>query len=517
MPAQAPRPTPQAAGAPAGRGPQAAPSGSGPAGGTGRAAAATPTAAPADRRRASPPAGPAASGTNASTGPAPSIGAGPADATARGALVRPDGGAGQGRERCREAQSRAEGGAPWPAWDAGPALYVHVPYCRQRCHYCDFNTYLLDPAGKVRYLGALERELALLAADPALTRPLVSVYVGGGTPSILEPAELERLLAAVRRAFRLAPDAEVTVECNPGTLDEERLAVLRDGGVNRLSLGLQAVQDELLRAIGRDHTWADFCATYRRVRRAGFDNVNVDLIFGLPGQSLEQWEASLRAVVDLGPEHVSCYGLELHPGTPFYREWEAGRLQLPGEDAERAMFDRAYEVLGEAGFVRYEISNYARPGRESVHNRVYWLNGSYLGAGPGAWSCWRGERRRNRLHPMAYAAALAEGRLPVDVTERVDRRRAMEDTMILGLRLAEGVDEGRFARRFGLTPEEAFPRAIRRLLEEGWLVREGGRIRLSPAAVPVANSVLVAFVDTDDIRTGAGGGPGGVDAAAPTR
>ena len=402
------------------------------------------------------------------------------------------------------AQEAIAAGGSWPEWDAGPALYIHVPYCRQRCHYCDFNTYLLDPEGKARYLAALERELALLAADPALTRPLVSVFVGGGTPSILEPAELERLLAAVRRHFALAPGAEITVECNPGTLDGDRLRALREGGVTRLSLGLQAAQDELLQAIGRDHTWADFCATYDRVRRAGFDNVNVDLIFGLPGQTLAQWEASLEAVIALAPEHVSCYGLELHPGTPFHRRWEAGQLDLPGEDEERAMFDRAGERLGAAGFVRYEISNFARPGRESVHNRVYWLNGSYLGAGPGAWSCWQGERRRNRLHPVAYAACLEAGRSPVDLREPVGRRQAMEDTMILGLRLAAGVDEARFARRFGLTPQEAFPEAVRRLLAEGWLVREGGRLRLAPHAVPVANSVLEHFVATGDEPAEAG-------------
>ena len=383
----------------------------------------------------------------------------------------------------------------WPDWDAGPALYVHVPYCRHRCYYCDFNTYLLDPQGKERYLAALERELALLAADPWLEeRPLVSVYVGGGTPSLLEPQEIERLFGAVRRHFRLAPGAEITVECNPGTLDAGRLDALRAAGVNRLSLGLQAVQDRLLAAIGRDHTWRDFLATYDRVRRAGFDNVNVDLIFGLPGQGLADWDESLDAVLALGPEHVSCYGLELHEGTPFHRWWREGRLELPGEDAERAMFDRAGERLAAAGYERYEISNFARPGYRSVHNQVYWRNGSYLGAGPGAWSYWRGERRRNRLHPAAYAGELEAGRLPVDLREAVDADLERRETMILGLRLAEGVDEAAFARRFGVTPAEAFPEAVSRLVTEGWLVREGGRLRLSPQAVPVANSVLAWFV-----------------------
>ncbi|WP_242823327.1 radical SAM family heme chaperone HemW [Thermaerobacter subterraneus] len=449
-------------GSPAGGGP------SGPGGSTAPGIRTNPARSP------SPPAGEARRGAGAGAGT-------PAPAAAR---LDPD----------------PPGAGTWPDWDAGPALYIHVPYCRQRCYYCDFNTYLLDPEGKRRYLAALERELDLLAADPGLTRPLVSVFVGGGTPSLLEPAELERLLEAVHRRFALAPGAEITVECNPGTLDEGRLRALRGGGVTRLSLGLQAVQDELLQAIGRDHTWADFQATYERVRRAGFDNVNVDLIFGLPGQTLAQWEESLRAVVALEPEHVSCYGLELHPGTPFHRRWEAGLLDLPGEDAERAMFDRAYEVLGAAGFVRYEISNFARPGRESVHNRVYWLNGSYLGAGPGAWSCWQGERRRNRLHPLAYAASLEQGEPAVDLREPVGRRQAMEETMILGLRLAEGVEEARFARRFGLTPAEAFPEAVARLLAGGWLLREAGYLRLSLQAVPVANSVLAEFVGADPSR-----------------
>ncbi|HEY8393624.1 MAG TPA: radical SAM family heme chaperone HemW [Thermaerobacter sp.] len=385
--------------------------------------------------------------------------------------------------------------APWPAWDAGPALYVHVPFCRHRCHYCDFNTYLLDPDLKRRYLDALERELRMLAGDPLLAgKPLVSVFLGGGTPSILEAAELARLLAAVHDLFRLAPGAEITVECNPGTLDAGKLAALREGGVNRISLGLQAVQDRLLQVMGRDHTFRDFLEAYAMVRRAGFDNVNFDLIFGLPGQSLADWAESLATAIRLEPEHVSCYGLELHEGTPFHRWWREGRLVLPGEDAERAMFDLARERLGAAGYEAYEISNFARPGFRSVHNQVYWLNGSYLGAGPGAWSYWRGERRRNRLHPAAYAAEVMAGRLPVDEREAIAPDLERRETLILGLRMTEGVDCRRFAARFGMTPEEAFPDEIAGLLRDGWLVREDGRLRLSEQAIPVANSVLERFV-----------------------
>lgn len=391
------------------------------------------------------------------------------------------------------AAARAAGG--WPAWDAGPALYVHVPFCRHRCHYCDFNTYLLDPGLKGRYLTALERELAMLAADPLLAgKPLVSVFLGGGTPSLLDAGELARLLAVVRDLFRLQQGAEITVECNPGTLDAGKLAALRQGGVNRISLGLQAVQDRLLQVMGRDHTFRDFLEAYEMVRRAGFDNVNVDLIFGLPGQSLADWAESLDTVIRLEAEHVSCYGLELHEGTPFHRWWREGRLALPGEDAERAMFDLARERLAAAGYEAYEISNFARPGFRSVHNQVYWLNGSYLGAGPGAWSYWRGERRRNRLQPAAYADAVLAGCLPVDRREPVDVDLERRETMILGLRLAEGVDCHRFAARFGMTPEEAFPEEIASLLRDGWLVREDGRLRLSEPAIPVANSVLEHFV-----------------------
>lgn len=403
---------------------------------------------------------------------------------------RPDA---RGRSAPGDAGDRAR--RSWPDWDPGPALYIHVPYCRHRCYYCDFNTYLLEPEGKRRYLAALERELALLAADPWLEqRPLVSVYVGGGTPSLLAPGEILRLFRAVRQNFLVAPGAEITVECNPGTVDSDRLAALREAGVGRISLGVQAVQDRLLAAIGRDHTWQDAVEAYERVRSAGFANVNVDLIFGLPGQSLADWEESLAAVVALAPEHVSCYGLELHPGTALHRWWQQGKVQLPGEEAERRMFDRAREVLAGARYEAYEISNFARPGYGSVHNQVYWLNGSYLGAGPGAWSYWRGERRRNCLHPEAYARCLEQGRLPVDHRERIDDQLACRETMILGLRLTAGVDEQAFARRFGMTPADAFPQAVAQLLEEGWLVREGGRLRLSAEAVPVANSVLERFV-----------------------
>jgi len=373
-------------------------------------------------------------------------------------------------------------------------LYVHVPFCEKRCHYCDFNTYLLRDGGVEEYLEALATEAALYAAqEDVRAAPFDTLYIGGGTPTALGPAQLERLFAALA-PLPLKPGAEVTVEANPGTLTDARLKALQAGGANRISLGVQCLDDGLLRRLGRIHTAAHARDCFRRARQLGFDNINIDLMFGLPGQDGAAWRRTVDEIIAWGPEHISCYSLIIEEGTLFGDLYARGQLSLPGDEAELAMFQYAMEALGAAGYEHYEISNWARPGRSSQHNRIYWLNGEWLGLGPGAHSQWRGFRFANERLPQDYARRLAAGELPIAWREPVDGATAQEDTVILGLRLREGVDGEAFRRRFGQGLDAVFGREIARLQDLGLVQWDGVRLRLTEKGLPVANQAFQAFI-----------------------
>ncbi len=258
-------------------------------------------------------------------------------------------------------------------------LYLHIPFCVQKCAYCDFVSFA-DPEPLQAYLSALIKEIGLTARRfPAATYD--TVFIGGGTPSIVSAQDMAGLLAALRSAFAIAPGAECTIECNPGTVDAQKLQAYLKGGVNRLSLGLQSAEDGLLRAIGRIHDFAQFEESYRLAREAGLQNINVDLMYGLPGQSLGQYLSTIRTVAALGPEHISAYSLILEEGTPLYTHVKAGETTLPDEDEVCDMQDAGRALLAELGYERYEISNYAKPGFACRHNINYWQNGPYLTAG----------------------------------------------------------------------------------------------------------------------------------------
>jgi len=378
-------------------------------------------------------------------------------------------------------------------WRPPRGLYVHVPFCEKICHYCDFNRYLLREGGVEEYLAALEGEIRLYAAGAARDVVFDTVYIGGGTPTSLTAAQLERLLSAVFGGLRVRPGAEVTVEANPGTLTGKKLAALRSGGVNRLSLGVQSLNDELLRRLGRIHTARQARESYERAR-AWFDNVSVDLIYGLPGQDEEDWRATLTEIVRWRPEHVSCYGLIIEEGTLFGELHARGLLVLPGEERELAMYRFAIEFLGEHGYEHYEISNWALPGRRSRHNCIYWLNGEWLGLGPGAHSQWNGLRFANVRRVDEYARLVAEGRPPLAWEEPVGEWTALEDTVILGLRLREGVDDAAFSQRFGASIAEVFPDEVRRVVELGLAEWDGRRLRLTEQGLFVSNQVFQEFI-----------------------
>lgn len=386
-------------------------------------------------------------------------------------------------------------------------LYVHIPFCLQKCRYCDFLSAPAAPATQERYLAALRRETELTSRRPELAgRRFTTLYIGGGTPTALPAQSVAELVDLCLRSFRFVSgtgsgEPEVTVEANPGTVTPDGLARLRDAGVNRLSLGVQALDDRQLGLLGRIHTAQDARAAYAAARAAGFANINIDLMFGLPGQTLATWEKTLAEVIALGPEHISTYSLIVEEGTPFGELRARGELALPGEEIEAAQYERAIEWLTAAGYRHYEISNFARPGYEARHNLIYWHNDEYLGLGLGAWSCLASSpaggliRDANPRDLEVYWGALERGALPPrEDGEAPSRRREMAETAIMGLRLIEGIDLRAFAERFGVELDEAFPGVRARLVAEGLAETVDGRFRLTGRGVLVANRAWERFV-----------------------
>jgi oxygen-independent coproporphyrinogen-3 oxidase len=411
-----------------------------------------------------------------------------------------------------------------PDWrPARPAhLYVHVPFCARKCAYCDFVSYPLAAAGGEpaiqRYLDALAREAGWYAERLA-PAPLATVYIGGGTPTILSAARLTRLLAVLSLAFGpWAKEAEVTVEANPGTVDAATLAALRKAGANRLSLGVQSFDEGLLRRVGRIVAPGAVRRTVQAARAAGFANLSLDLILGLPGQTAAKLWEDLRQAVELAPEHLSVYALTLGEGAPLTEEVAAGRVSLLGEDAEAEMLALARAALREAGYRHYEIANFARPGYESRHNLAYWHNEDYLALGPSAGGHQGLLRYRNAPGFADYLRLLSadgpggareepsrrdaredrEGFLPSPAAVEVERlslRQAQGETAFLALRLlAEGLDREGFRHRYGQDPIEVWGEEIAQLKRQGLLAVTLRTLRLTERGLPVANRVFAAFV-----------------------
>ncbi len=382
------------------------------------------------------------------------------------------------------------------------SLYSHIPFCRTRCAYCDFNTYaglghLIDP-----YVTALLQEIegiALSAPDPLTAHTL---YLGGGTPSLLAPEQLQAIVRACRTHCGLTSESEVSLEANPRTLTLDKLLAFRQAGVNRISLGVQSAHEQELRLLGRSHSFPDAAEAFRLARRAGFDNLSVDLIYGLPTQTRRSWRETLDATLAWGPEHLSLYGFTLEPGTPIQRQVEEGRLAEPDPDLAADMYEDARARLDAAGLRQYEISNWAQPGYECRHNRQYWLNRPYLGFGAGAHGAAGDLRYWNVRSVLGYIERMTHGArrdFPLSPAaeghERIDRPLAMAETMILGLRLVQdGVSKADFLARFGCPPEEAFGQAISELLHLGLLWEDAGALRLAERAYLISNQVFLRFL-----------------------
>lgn len=385
------------------------------------------------------------------------------------------------------------------------ALYFHIPFCLKKCNYCDFLSFgadspLADGKTKARYMDSLFRETVMRAEDYGDYR-VASVFIGGGTPSTVNPEFLSELLAVVRKNYSLAEEAEITVEVNPGTVDERTLHCYRQAGVNRLSIGLQSADSKELAVLGRVHTYGEFLGAYYIARRCGFSNVNVDIMSALPGQTLNGYLDTLDKVLALQPqpEHISAYSLILEEGTVLWEQAERGELELPDEETDREMYSETKRILQKAGYVRYEISNYAKPGYECRHNCGYWRRKNYAGFGIGAASLIENERYKNGEDLGAYLVnptGCRTDRQVLSVSEQ------MEEFMFLGLRMTSGISAEEFAACFGRNPEDVYGEVIRKNIRDGLLKWTEGlsgnssdrRLALTEKGLDLANYVMAQFL-----------------------
>ncbi len=377
--------------------------------------------------------------------------------------------------------------------EESPGLYLHIPFCKSRCAYCSFNSHACE-SPPAAYLAALAGQIRYWADQQwCRERTFSTLFVGGGTPTIYGE-ELAALIRLCLKSFTFAEAPEVTVEGNPNTVTVEALTALRRAGVNRLSLGVQAFSGRLLGALGRSHTVAEAHAAIAAARTAGFANINLDLMYGLPGQSMTDWRDTLEQALAHAPEHLACYELTIEEETPFAGLVERGELILPEEEEVLSMAGLTRDLLALAGLQRYEISNYAAPGNQCRHNLNYWRNGDYLGLGAGAVSCLSGFRFSAVREPEPFAGLVQQGELPLFEGECLPLAVRFRESVVMGLRMTEGISLARLQRRFGLTPQGYYGKMLEELQQQGLIVLAPDSLRLTEAGLPVANQVLSRLV-----------------------
>jgi oxygen-independent coproporphyrinogen III oxidase len=369
-------------------------------------------------------------------------------------------------------------------------LYLHVPFCSSICNYCNFNRGLFEPGLKNRYVGALAREIAAAGHG----EPVDSIFFGGGTPSLLDPAEIGELIAASRGAFAVTPGAEITLETNPETSSPERMRGFHAAGVNRISFGVQSFREPELKRLGRVHSAERARAAVREARGAGFDNISLDLMMWLPQQTVADWRESVDALIEVSPEHASLYLLELYPNAPLKEDMARAGWSLAPDDDAAEMYLWSLGRLDEAGYTQYEISNVARKGFRSRHNLKYWQDGEWLGFGCGAHSTRAGERWKNVTSTEEYISRLEAGQSVVADRRVLARDTQLEEALFTGLRLSEGIDLDDVGRRYKVDVWRRYGDALRPSLEAGLAVREGARLRLTRDGMLLANEVLSVFV-----------------------
>jgi oxygen-independent coproporphyrinogen-3 oxidase len=378
---------------------------------------------------------------------------------------------------------------PQVPWLHPRAAYLHVPFCAQRCGYCDFATVAGQDALADRYLDALEMEIATVGTP----QEVETIFIGGGTPTHLNHRQLERLMRMVREWIRLSRNHEWTVEANPGTLDAAKVDILAEHGVNRVSLGAQSFHRPLLRVLERNHDPADVPRAVELVRRC-IDNVSLDLIFGVPGQTLKQWQDDLTAALALSPSHLSTYGLTYEKGTPLWKQRERGEVKPADEELERAMYAEAMDRLAAAGFEQYEISNYALPGQRCRHNLVYWANHAYFGFGLGAARYVLGCRAVNTRDLLGYIDKISRGQPAIQQSETLEPEERVRETAVVQIRRMDGIERQSFLEQTGCDLDDLVGEAVQRHVAGGLLADDGARVRLTREGKFLADTVAAAFL-----------------------
>lgn len=367
------------------------------------------------------------------------------------------------------------------------SIYIHIPFCVKKCLYCDFLSFSQGEENQREYIKALIKEIkAFKNKEDYLVK---TIFIGGGTPSSIKAEYINEVLENIKEDFKLSKDCEITMEANPGTIDKIKAEIYKSAGINRISLGLQAVQDRLLKRLGRIHSFEEFKKSFKILRNAGFDNINVDLMFSLPEQSLKDWEESLLTVAKLSPEHISSYSLIIEEGTPFYKEAEENPNFYTTEENDRLMYYKAKEILNSFGYKQYEISNFAKDGFNSRHNTVYWKRGEYIGFGLGASSFLNDTRFKNTEDFKAYLNGS-----PYEEVEEIKGRNAYSEFMFLGLRMTEGISLKEFEECFKVSIFDVYNEEIQKHLADGLLIQNGDRLYLSEKGIDVSNSVFVDFI-----------------------
>lgn len=393
--------------------------------------------------------------------------------------------------------------------DNSLGIYVHIPFCQKKCPYCDFNSFAQTNISHDVYIDAALSEMAghIQERPTILNKKLETIYIGGGTPSLIEPCSMKRLITSIRQTFSASNLQEITIEVNPGTVHRDSLSAFRDAGINRLSIGSQSFNNNMLKALGRIHSAQDALRCYEWARKAGFDNIGIDLIFGLPGQSLHEWAQDLKTAVFLKPEHIAAYNLTIEDGTLFSKMQKGGKLVLPSEEEQVSMYELAITNLKKAGYNHYEISNFALDGFESQHNMRYWLCMDYIGLGAGAHSYisspgrdsqgqapdW-GIRWWNDNNPNVYMEQVKNRGRAIAGEELLTRKEAIEEGIFLGLRRISGIDIDWFERRFGCSLKDLYPHTISKLTREGMLEPDDDTIRLTRKGLLLSNEVLAELI-----------------------
>ncbi|SCH37108.1 Oxygen-independent coproporphyrinogen-III oxidase [uncultured Clostridium sp.] len=372
-------------------------------------------------------------------------------------------------------------------------LYIHIPFCVKKCNYCDFNSFKLDKNLKSTYLEDLRKEMELYKNE--VSEEITSIFLGGGTPSILNGGEIKYIFKSIKENFKVSDNAEITIECNPGTLTVDKLRAMRECGINRLSIGLQATQNNHLKYIGRIHSYDEFEKNYKEALKEGFKNINVDLMYCLPNQTFEEWKESLEKITHLNPTHISAYSLILEEGTELYNMHQRKEFKLMDEDTDIDMYEYTINYLNSKGYKQYEISNYAKEGFECEHNILYWKCEHYIGLGPGASGYIKNIRYRNVCDLNEYHKMIEKNEKPIESKEILSKQDSIEEKIFMGLRMNDGIKFNDFKNKFNIDFLEVYKSQLRDLSEKGLISITEESMKLTQRGREISNSIFIEFMN----------------------